>query len=121
MVTRPATTEYVAEKQRRFHASVVEQVQAATVEHEVVVVGMQFNPHVARLRKALGAAGVAHHYLEFGGYLSMWRQRLAIKLWSGWPTFPQVFVAGTLVGGADQVEHMLADGSLTGLLEAPGA
>ena len=36
---------------------------------------------------------------------------------SHWPTFPQLFVAGELVGGADIIEAMQADGSLRPLLE----
>ena len=42
----------------------------------------------------------------------MWRPRLAIKLWSGWPTYPQIFVDGELAGGASDVEAGLEDGSL---------
>ena len=36
---------------------------------------------------------------------------------SRWPTFPQLFVAGELVGGADIVEEMGKNGSLLPLLE----
>ena len=36
---------------------------------------------------------------------------------SGWPTIPQVFVNGELVGGADIVEELAADGELTRVLE----
>jgi monothiol glutaredoxin len=36
---------------------------------------------------------------------------------SKWPTFPQLFVGGELVGGADIVEEMGKDGSLLPLLE----
>lgn len=36
---------------------------------------------------------------------------------SRWPTYPQLFVAGELVGGADIVEAMGKDGSLQTLLE----
>jgi monothiol glutaredoxin len=32
---------------------------------------------------------------------------------SGWPTIPQVFVKGELVGGADIVEELAASGELT--------
>lgn len=35
-----------------------------------------------------------------------------------WPTFPQLFVNGDLIGGADIVEAMNADGSLLPLLQA---
>ncbi|HXY86406.1 MAG TPA: glutaredoxin domain-containing protein, partial [Gaiellaceae bacterium] len=37
---------------------------------------------------------------------------------SGWPTIPQVFVRGELVGGADIVEELAATGELERTLEA---
>lgn len=37
---------------------------------------------------------------------------------SKWPTFPQVFIKGELIGGADIVEAMYKDGSLLPLLQA---
>ena len=37
---------------------------------------------------------------------------------SGWPTIPQVFVRGELVGGADIVEELLASGELREKLES---
>jgi monothiol glutaredoxin len=36
---------------------------------------------------------------------------------SGWPTIPQVFVKGELVGGADIVEELAASGELARVLE----
>jgi monothiol glutaredoxin len=36
---------------------------------------------------------------------------------SGWPTIPQVFVKGELVGGADIVEELAASGELERTLE----
>jgi monothiol glutaredoxin len=36
---------------------------------------------------------------------------------SGWPTIPQVFVRGELVGGADIVEELAASGELERTLE----
>lgn len=100
----PPAADAARDKQQRFHAEAVEQVRAAVSEHEIVVVGMGWNPHVGRARRALDAAGVSYHYLGFGNYVSGWRTRLAIKLWSRWPTFPQVFVSGTLIGGADEAQ-----------------
>lgn len=84
-----------------------------TVESEpVVVVGMKHNPHVIRARKALTKAGVAFTYLEYGSYTAEWRRRTAIKMWSGWHTFPQVFVRGVLVGGATETIQLLESGEL---------
>jgi monothiol glutaredoxin len=36
---------------------------------------------------------------------------------SGWPTIPQVFVKGELIGGADVTEELAASGELTRVLE----
>ncbi len=60
----------------------------------------------------LNEAKIAFTYIEYGSYFSEWRKRLAIKLWSGWPTFPQVFVRGELIGGKDLTKAAIADGSL---------
>ena len=67
-------------------------------------------------RKALAGAGLDHHYLEYGSYLRDWRTRLALKMWTGWPTFPMVFVRGQLVGGAQDLEKLIASGELPQLL-----
>ena len=98
------------------HRDIVEEVQAAIAAHDVVVVGMKQNPNPKRARKALRAHGTKHHYLEYGSYLNTWRRRNALKMWTGWPTFPMVFVKGTLVGGADDLEKLIASGELDKLL-----
>ena len=69
-----------------------------------------------RARKALDAAGVAYQYLEYGSYFNTWRRRNALKMWTGWPTFPMVFVKGSLVGGATDVEALITNGELKKLL-----
>jgi monothiol glutaredoxin len=90
-----------------FHSDVVREVQETVSKNKVVVVGMAQNPVVAKARKTLDAANVKYAYLEYGSYMSKWKSRLAIKLWSGWPTFPQVFVDGKLIGGCkDMIEWM---------------
>lgn len=104
-----------------YHRGVVDQVTRAIEEHDVVVVGMAWNPHVPKARKALDEAGIAHHDLDFGSYAGMWRERLAIKLWAGWPTLPMVFVKGQLIGGASDVKKALADGVVQQMLQAESA
>jgi len=95
---------------------IVQEVQAAVAAHAVVVVGMRVNPYPRRARKALNAAQVAHHYLEYGSYVSQWHERGALKMWTGWPTFPMVFVRGTLVGGCADLEKLIQTGELAKML-----
>ena len=94
----------------------VREVESAIASNPVVIVGMKQNPVVKRARNILAAQGIPFKYLEYGSYVSEWKRRLAIKLWSGWPTFPQVFVKGQLLGGCKDVEKLLADGSCKKLL-----
>lgn len=105
-------TPSVADAMARFHPETVDQVRATVERDAVVVVGMAQNPFVKKVRQALTTAGLAYTYLEYGSYLGMWKERLAIKLWSGWSTFPQVFVRGVLLGGHDETVKAISDGSL---------
>lgn len=106
------------ERMSALHPETVREVEQAVRDHAVVVVGMAQNPYVKAVRKALSEANVPFEYLEYGSYFSGWRRRLAIKMWSGWPTFPQVFVRGALFGGADLTKAALDDGTLRAHLEA---
>ena len=122
MSTRPllsneACTPEVAQARNAFHSGIVAEVAAAVAKDPVVIVGMTVNPHVKKARKALDAAGIPYTYLGYGGYASKWRERLAIKMWSGWPTFPQVFVKGVLIGGGDRTAELVESGELKRWLE----
>ena len=108
----PAIRETVANR----HADYIREVQAAIAANDVVVVGMRQNPMPRKARKALDAAGVPHAYLEHGSYFKGWRRRNALKMWTGWPTFPMVFVKGVLIGGAQDLDRLIASGELKRML-----
>lgn len=46
--------------------------------------------------------------------------RQGLKEFSNWPTFPQLYVKGELVGGCDIVREMYESGELQGLLTEKG-
>jgi monothiol glutaredoxin len=103
------------------HQDLIAEVEAAIAAHDVVVIGMKQNPFPRKARKALTAKGTPFHYLEYGSYLNTWRRRNALKLWTGWPTFPMIFVKGVLIGGFQDLEKLLASGEWDRLLAAPRA
>ncbi|HEX4943166.1 MAG TPA: glutaredoxin domain-containing protein [Usitatibacteraceae bacterium] len=98
------------------HADIVQEVQQAIAANAVVVVGMAGNPFPKQARRELDRAGVAYRYLGYGSYLNDWRRRNALKMWTGWPTFPMVFVKGVLVGGASDLAKLIASGELKRML-----
>ncbi len=108
----PAIRQKVAES----HADLVDEVRSAAAGSPVLVVGMRGNPYPKKARRALAKAGVPYRYLEYGSYLSHWRRRNALKMWTGWPTFPMVFVKGVLVGGASDLDKLIASGELEQML-----
>lgn len=95
-----------------YYSDFVDQVQKAIQENHVVVVGMGQNPFCKKARKALEEKNIAFKYIEKGNYFGDWKPRLALKLWSGWPTFPQVFVGGKLIGGYTELAQRLEKGPL---------
>jgi monothiol glutaredoxin len=106
----------IREKIIRSHADIVHEVRAAIAANDVVVVGMALNPFPGRARRLLDAAGIRYAYLRYGSYLSEWRRRNALKMWTGWPTFPMVFVKGVLVGGASDLARLIESGELKRML-----
>lgn len=98
------------------NADIVREVQAAITVNPVVVVGMTQNPFPRKVRKTLDTLGVPYKYLEYGSYLAGWRRRNALKMWTGWPTFPMVFVKGVLIGGASDLEKLIKNGEFSGML-----
>lgn len=100
----------------RSQLPIVEEVIAAVRDNDVVVVGMGLNPFPKQACKALELIKQPYRYLEYGNYFNSWRKRNALKMWTGWPTFPMVFVKGTLVGGAGDLKAMIASGELNKIL-----
>ena len=104
----PAIREFIASR----HLDLVQEVQAAIAANAIVVVGMGINPMPKKARKLLDEQHIAYKYLEYGSYLNLWRRRNALKMWTGWPTFPMIFVNGILIGGASDLEKLIASGEL---------
>ena len=97
---------------------IIAEVQAAVASNDVVVVGMKQNVFPKKAKAALTAKGVPFKYLEYGSYFGIGRRRLTLKMWTGWPTFPMIFVKGTFVGGATELGALIESGELDKMLAA---
>jgi monothiol glutaredoxin len=102
----------IREKVATANADIVHNVQAAASSNTILVVGMAGNPFCRRVRRLLHDAALPHQYLEYGSYLSQWRRRNALKMWTGWATFPMVFAKGVLIGGHADLKRLLDSGEL---------
>lgn len=113
----PAIRQRISER----HHDLIAEVEAAIAANNIVIVGMAMNPHPRRACKALDAIGASYQYLQYGSYLTEWRRRNALKMWTGWPTLPMVFVKGTLVGGANELVRLIESGELQVSIGRPAA
>ena len=75
----PAIREAIANN----HAGIVQEVQAAIAQNNIVIVGMAQNPMPKKARKLLDRRQLSYKYLEYGSYLGDWRRRNALKMWTG--------------------------------------
>ena len=88
---------------------------SAVIEKEPVALFMKGTPEMImcgnshRALNALHAAGAPVTTVDI---LPDPRIRRELQALSGWPTIPQVFVKGELIGGADITEELLASGEL---------
>lgn len=88
---------------------------AEVIEKEPVAVFMKGTPEMImcgnsqRALRALHAAGAPVTTVDI---LPDPRIRQELSTLSGWPTIPQVFVKGELIGGADITEELLQSGEL---------
>ncbi len=111
----PSIRDFIADN----HADLVGEVRSAVEKHRIVIIGMAQNPFPKRARRLLNDKDIDHQYLEYGSYLSQWRRRNALKMWTGWPTFPMVFVDGMLIGGCQELKKFMSSGELAKKLASP--
>ncbi|MCZ6773031.1 MAG: Grx4 family monothiol glutaredoxin [Proteobacteria bacterium] len=90
------------------------------VESNPIVLFMKGTPQFAqcgfsmRTCEALKACGVDYHHVDI---LAEPEIRQHLPQYSEWPTFPQLFVGGELVGGCDIVMGMYQSGDLERLTQ----
>lgn len=104
-------------------SSTLETINQQIADNPVIIYmkGVPENPECgfsAKAVAALKATGVPFAYVNV--LMSPFiREKLPHV--SKWPTFPQIFVGGELVGGADIVEDMAKSGTLKPLVDAAAA
>lgn len=108
----PAIQQTIADN----NVDIIHEVESAIESDAVVIVGMSQNPMPKKARKLLDGLGIAYRYLEYGSYFSLWRRRNALKMWTGWPSFPMIFIKGTLIGGASDLQALADSGELAKIL-----
>jgi glutaredoxin-related protein len=102
---------------QKFHPELIQQVEQEIEKNKVVVVGMRGNPFVKKAIKNLTQWDIPFKYLEYGSYFSQYNQRVVLKMWTGFSTFPMVFVNGVLIGGNSELEAEKVNGTLLNRLK----
>ena len=92
-----------------------EQIKAMLAVHPIVLF-MKGTPEFpmcgfsSRAAQALTEAGAAFHAVNV---LADPQIRAALPHFSNWPTFPQLFIQGELIGGCDIIEDLNSAGELS--------
>ena len=68
--------------------------------------------------KVCGILKASNKRFAFVNILEDHEIREGLKAYSNWPTFPQLYVNGELVGGSDIVEQMFNNGELDNILDS---
>ena len=81
---------------------------------------MKGTPEVPQCGFSLAVANVLKHLnvkFESINVLENEEIRQGIKIYSDWPTIPQLYIKGKFIGGSDIVKEMFEKGELKTLLE----
>jgi monothiol glutaredoxin len=92
---------------------------ADTIAKDRVMLFMKGSPQMPQCGFSAAVVGVLKELgAPFGSYniLADNELREGLKEYSSWPTFPQLYVDGKLVGGADIVRDLHAKGELAKLV-----
>ena len=96
-----------------------EKIQAQLNEFPLIVYikGTPDFPQCGFSAKLCGILKASDKRFAFVNILEDNELRDGLKIYSNWPTFPQLYVNGELIGGSDIVEQMYESGQLESLLE----
>jgi monothiol glutaredoxin len=92
---------------------------ADTIAKDRVMLFMKGNPQMPQCGFSAAVVGMLKETgATYGSYniLSDPELREGLKEYSSWPTFPQLYVDGKLIGGADIVRDLHAQGELVKLV-----
>jgi monothiol glutaredoxin len=97
-----------------------EKIQKQLAEHSIILYmkGVPSKPECGFSAKTVGILDATRIPYAFVNVLAAPFIREKLPKMSHWPTFPQLFVNGELVGGCDIVEALSNDGSLLALLQS---
>jgi monothiol glutaredoxin len=90
-----------------------------TISKDRVMLFMKGSPSMPQCGFSAAVVGVLKEVgAKFGSFniLADNEIREGLKEYSSWPTFPQLYIDGKLVGGADIVREMHAKGELAKLI-----
>ena len=91
-----------------------------TIGKDRIMLFMKGNPQMPQCGFSAAVVGVLKDEgVPFGSYniLADPELREGLKEYSSWPTFPQLYVDGKLIGGADIVRDLHQKGELEGLVK----
>jgi monothiol glutaredoxin len=95
-----------------------------TIANQRVMLFMKGNPAMPQCGFSATVVGILKQVgVPFGSFniLADAELREGLKQYSNWPTYPQLYFDGKLVGGCDIVREMHASGELESLLKAESA
>jgi monothiol glutaredoxin len=98
-----------------------QRIESLLSSHEVVLF-MKGSPEAPRCGFSAKAAGILDALVDNYHTVDVLADgdiREGIKTYGSWPTIPQLYVKGELVGGSDIIESMLNDGQLHQLFGQP--
>ena len=89
-----------------------------------VLLYMKGNPTFPQCGFSSQAVTILKHCEADFGFMNIFEEpeiREGLKVYSNWPTYPQLYIKGELIGGCDIITEMYESGELKTLLDSAAA
>ncbi|KAJ2695576.1 glutaredoxin [Coemansia sp. IMI 209128] len=114
--TEPASAVKPAELQQDLNTRLKGLIERAPVM--VFIKGTAAQPRCGFSKKIVGMLNEQNIKYGYFDILTDEQVRQGLKEYSDWPTYPQLYISGELVGGVDIVAEMIESGDLIGMVPA---
>jgi glutaredoxin-related protein len=79
-------------------------ISVSVEKNTCVVITIENGPYTRQILEILKDNGIEVQLIEIGTPFTKIKEREMVKIWSGWDSFPQIYLNGFLLGGYEELK-----------------
>jgi glutaredoxin-related protein len=97
---------YIRKSTKQFD-DLLTSISVSVEKNTCVVITIENGPYTRQILEILKENGIEVQLIEIGTPFTKIKEREMVKIWSGWDSFPQIYLNGFLLGGYEELKLSL--------------